>query len=206
MAAILNLAHNKTGNVQPTFAVTAPFAASSSPTVEYLPLPNGVDATFTTLEAMKAAVLGQMPPGYSGWRDEFNQQTAHAIAFNRASEIHALFYFARDQIVYVEHPWNLQVVKDCRRAIESRSGDCVTKSVALATLLACRGHISRFVAQAPDGEAFNHVYCEVEVIPGSDEWIALDPTADGRDGRPFGDVGWFQVLSDNGIETTGRIF
>jgi transglutaminase-like putative cysteine protease len=157
-----------------------------------------------SLGAMRDAVLGQIPPDYSGYQDPYNQQAVKRILGTRfGSVVNPLFAYVRDSILYVDHPWNMQVVKDCRRTLESRQGDCVSKSVCLATLLAARGIVSRFVAQAPDGVNHDHVYVQALV---NNQWLALDPTADGRDGRPFGDVGWRQVLPIGGIETPYPIF
>lgn len=169
------------------------------------PLREGSAGTFQTLDAMARAVRGEIPPDYSGFRDPFNQQAVNKIIGVRlgGSIISPLFNFIRDEIAYALHPWDMQVVQDCRRTLELRSGDCVSKSVCLATLLAARGIKSRFVAQCPDGEGFNHVYVEFQTFNGA--WVALDPTADGRDFRPFGDVGWFQRLPDGGCETTYNI-
>ena len=97
----------------------------------------------------------------------------------------------------------MQVVKDCRRTLESGSGDCVSKSVCLATLLATCGIESRFVAQATDGENYDHVYLQARL---DGQWVSLDPTADGKGGRPLGDVGWAQVLPEGATETTYPIF
>jgi hypothetical protein len=50
------------------------------------------------------------------------------------------------------------------------------------------------------------VYVEAQLAEGSKDWTALDPTADGRDGRPGGDVGWTQRLADGGFEMSYSIF
>jgi transglutaminase-like putative cysteine protease len=155
---------------------------------------------------MARAVHGEISPDFSGYKDAHNAQTAAAIARGSAiagSRIVALLRYVRDEILYADHPWNMQVVKDCRRTLDSRSGDCVSKSVCLATLLACLGIESRFVAQATDGANYDHVYLQALA---DDQWISLDPTADGRDGRPFGDAGWSQQLPAGGIETPYTIF
>lgn len=171
--------------------------------ITYEPLRDGADGTRQSLEVMARAVKGQIPPDHSGFSDPYNQQLARNIIGESDDDVAALFRFVRDRIRYVEHPINLQVVKDCRRLVESNEGDCVSKSTCLATLLATRGIASRFVAQDPDGHGFNHVYVEADV--GGD-WVALDPTADGQEGRPFGDVGWRQALPASGVEFVQPIF
>lgn len=178
--------------------------ANAQAAISYEPLRDGEDGTIQSLEAMARAVRGEIPPDFSGVNDPYNQANAQLIiAKDKGDPLAALYRFVRDRIVYIEHPIDLQVVKDCRRALESRSGDCVTKSVCLATLAATRGFTPRFVAQDPDGSGFNHVYIEVNK---DGEWVALDPTADGQNGRPLGGVGWRQVLPAFGVEMVYPIF
>ncbi len=178
-------------------------AASPSPSVEYRALLGGDAGTFQTLDVMAQSVRGEIPPDYSGYRDAYNAQAAGAIVRGNVIAPVALLRYVRDQISYVDHPWNMQVVKDCRRTLESGSGDCVSKSVCLSTLLASCGITSRFVAQATDGQNYDHVYVQARL---DGKWVSLDPTADGIEGRPLGDVGWSQVLPDGGIETPYSIF
>jgi len=195
-------------NLQPDHVVTAPAVSLlSGPVVAYSPLAEGVEGTFQTLDAMRAAVLGRIGPDYSGYTDPFNISAAKNICSRVTGQtpqeqIAALFNFCRDQIQYINHPWDMQVVQDCKRTLELRTGDCVSKSICLSTLLATQGITSRFRAQCPDGEGFSHVY--VEAWNGA--WVALDPTADGKDGRPLFDPGQFQRLPDGGCETTFDIF
>jgi transglutaminase-like putative cysteine protease len=58
--------------------------------------------------------------------------------------------------------------------------------------------------QAETPEGFSHVY--VEMLQADGSWLALDPTADGRDGRPRSEVGWTQRLEDGGFEMSYDIF
>lgn len=180
-----------------------PLRSAHAATFQVEPLREGAEGTFQTLDAMAQAVRGEISPDHSGYQDLYNAQAAGAIARGSVSAPAALLRFVRDSILYVEHPWNMQVVKDCRRTLESGSGDCVSKSVCLATLLAACDITPRFVAQATDGQNFDHVYVQA-LLDG--QWVSLDPTADGRDGRPLGDVGWSQTLPQGGIETTYIIF
>lgn len=175
----------------------------SNPTIEYRPLAEGSEGTFQSLDAMKAAVLGQMPPDYSGYLDEWNRQAAEKICAKLSgrdprAQIAALCNYVTHSIKYVPHPLNQQRVQDCRRTLEIGSGDCVSKSVCLATLLACLGHVSRFVAQCPDGDSYSHVYVECQLADGN--YLALDPVAEDKQ------IGWSQPLPDGGFETSWSIF
>lgn len=174
----------------------------SSPTVSFHHLPQGAEGTFASLHWMASCVMGECPPDFSGYQDEWNRQAAEQITASvkgqdSNGEIAALFSFVKDRIKYLQHPLNQQRVQDCRRTIEIGSGDCVSKSVCLATLLAALGHLPRFVAQSVDGEEYTHVY--VEVLVGN-QWLGLDPVAEDKP------MGWTQALPDGGFETTWQIF
>lgn len=151
---------------------------------------------------MAQCVRGEAPPDFSGYRDEYNQRQAIAISGtsekSERGEIAAIFNFVTHKLKYVPHPLHQQRVQDCRRTIECGSGDCVSKSVCIATLLATRGYLCRFVAQAPNGIDYSHVYCEVQLSDG--QWIALDPVAENEP------MGWRQAMPDGGFETTQTIF
>lgn len=172
-------------------------------TTTLLNLQPGAEGTFQTLDAMAACVRGECPPDFSGWQDEWVRRSAEDIVANvpgqdAVGEIAALFNFVKDSITYRQHPLNQQRVQDCRRTLEIGSGDCVSKSVCLATLLAALGYESRFVAQSPDGNEYTHVYVEVQMDGVG--WLALDPVAETQP------MGWTQPLPDGGFETTWRIF
>lgn len=177
--------------------------AASPHSLELIPLEEGSAGTYQSLEAMAQAVRGQVGPDYSGWQDAYNQRAASRICANYVGigthrEIAALFDYCAHKLAYIVHPMNMQVVQDCRRTIEIGSGDCVSLSVCLATLLACRGHKSIFVAQFVDGEEASHVYVECD-------GLALDPVASGK---PTGckPMGWRQPLLDGGFEMPYPIF
>lgn len=173
-------------------------AAFQTPTVEYIPLEEGSAGTYQSLEAMAQAVRGQVGPDYSGWQDPYCQRAARSICAGFKGDgprrdLAALFDFCAHRLTYIAHPMNMQVVQDCRRTLEIGSGDCVSLSVCLATLLACRGHKSQFVAQCVDGEEFSHVYVECDNL-------ALDPIAADKP------MGWRQPLLDGGFEMPYPIF
>lgn len=172
--------------------------------ITYLPLAEGADGTFQSLDAMGAAVRGEIPPDYSGYQDESNRQAAEQIISGvkgqRArGEIGALFDYVCHTVVYRDHPWNQQRVQDCARTLELGSGDCVSKSVCLATLLFALGYDARFVAQCPDDQGYTHVYVEA-FDDDAQQWIALDCVAEDKP------MGWSQPLPDGGFETTWLIF
>lgn len=176
-------------------------APAVSHSIEYRALPDGDGGTFTTLDAMRDAVLGRIPPDFSGYQDSFVCKAAHQICSpggcSSRSQIAALFNFVTHQIEYETHPINEQTLQDARRTIEIGSGDCVSKSVLLATLLACFGHKPYFIAQWLDGEEASHVY--VALVFNGEE-LRLDPVANDKP------MGWSQPLLDGGFEVPWEIF
>jgi hypothetical protein len=181
--------------------LTSAPAVSSSHSIEYRALADGDSGTFQTLEAMKDAVLGRIGPDYSGYRDSFVCRAAHSICAKSGcsgqAQIAALFDFVARQIKYEAHPIDQQVLQDARRTIEIGSGDCVSKSVLLATLLACFGHKPFFIAQWVDGVSASHVYVGLNL---NGEELRLDPVAEDEP------MGWSQPLLDGGFERAWRIF
>jgi hypothetical protein len=164
---------------------------------------NREQGTFQALDLMAQCVRGECSPDYSGCNDPYNYRVA-ALVVERlldSNEVAAtLFYFVRDKIAYLDHPIGEQVVQDCRRTLEFKTGDCVSKSVCLATLLGSLGIESCFVAQHPTHEqAYSHVYVECN-------GLALDSIADGKGNRPLFMPGQRQQLPDYGFETKWSIF
>lgn len=181
------------------FDNTAPAVSHS---IEYRSLPDGDGATFVTLDAMKDAVLGRIGPDYSGYRDGFVCGAAANICakspgLSARAQIAALFNFVTHQIKYEPHPLNQQTLQDARRTIEIGSGDCVSKSVLLATLLACLGHQPYFIAQWVSGDEASHVYVALSL---DGEELRLDPVASDKP------MGWSQPTLDGGFELPWEIF
>ena len=76
-------------------------------------------------------------------------------------------------------------MQDAQRTIETGAGDCDDKVVALCSLLAVAGYVTRFVCGGRTPDVLDHVWCEV-YLDWEDSWLALDPT--NEQAAP----GWFQ--------------
>lgn len=107
-------------------------------------------------------------------------------AHNDRAEIDACFTFARDAIRWTRDRFGVERVADTRTTLALRPlpwGDCVDKSIVLATFLGHLGHTPYFVcvtqaAPTPGTDLeFNHVYVGVR-HKGSH--LALDPTPQDR--------------------------
>ncbi|MDE2019809.1 MAG: transglutaminase domain-containing protein [Patescibacteria group bacterium] len=191
------------GTPTDVFAGNPFYPLSIPPVVCVYPLADGTDGTFQTLDAMAQCVRGEVSPDFSGWSDSWIQKTASAIVGNAPGDCYGkakrILDFVKTSIQYLPHPINEQIVQDCRRTIEARSGDCVSMSVCIATLMASLGYMVRFVVQFPeDLTGYSHVYAEVRDETGV--WIAMDGVATDKP------LGWSQSLPSGGFETTYEIF
>lgn len=156
-------------------------------------LPSGIAGTRRTLDVMAAAVRGELGPDFVGYRSESIRQFANQVCSGvqrHEGELGTLFFFVRDRVQYRLDPVQVERVQDPAQTLQLGSGDCDDKCVLLAALLASIGHVTRFVVQAQQAVQFDHVYCETWLPAPVAHWIAVDPTADGRAGRPLGNLGW----------------
>jgi len=166
-------------------------------TIAALPEDNDA-ATSETLKAMRDAVLGKIGPDYAGWRDERIRRKALELVAGVQpgfqGEVERLFAFVRDAIPYRRDQVDTQRVQAPLQTIELNSGKCVDKVVLLASLLGALGYLSRFVVQkVTPGDDWSHVYLEA-YDDKQGQWIPLDPTGDGHDGRPLAAPGWKQPV------------
>ena len=166
-------------------------------TIAALPEDNDA-ATRQTLESMAQAVRGEIGPDYAGWRDEQIRRKALELVAGVQpgfkGEVERLFTFVRDAIPYRRDQVDTQRVQAPLQTIELNSGKCVDKVVLLAALLGSLGYLSRFVVQKVSaGDDWSHVYLEA-FDDKAGQWIALDPTGDGHDGRPLAAPGWKQLV------------
>lgn len=176
---------------------------STPVTVQRSPLPSGTAGTFAALEAMAQCVRGEVPPDFCGYTKPAIINLAATLiqdCEDSQQEVKALFDYAAKQIKYELHPINEQVVQDACRTIQLKTGDCVSKSVLLATLLAAMDYDVRFVAQYfNDEQQYSHVYVEA-FDKHLGIWVALDPVASDKP------MGWTQSLPDGGWETPYDVF
>ncbi len=164
-------------------------------------------ATLETLQQMRAAVRGEIGPDFAGWRDERirlkAEELLRGVPPGFENEVGRLFTFARDGITYRNDQVDTQRVQDALQTITRGTGKCVDKVIALAALLAAMGYVSRFVVQrARPGEDWSHVYLEA-FDDKRGQWVPLDPTGEGQDGRPLVQMGWKQPAHD---ESSYEIF
>jgi len=166
----------------------------STPVIRHIPLAQGAIGTFQTLDAMSQCVRGEIAPDFCGHECPAVKRLADQLV-----TIEACFDYVAHKISYVAHPPSEQVVQDACRTIQFKTGDCVSKSVLLASLLGALGYHCKFIAQYWDDEQmYSHVYVLVTDECGQE--IRLDPVADKEP------MGWSQSLPDFGFETSWEIF
>lgn len=97
-----------------------------------------------------------------------------------AGEIEACFEFVRDNIRYTRDPVTVERLADAVTTLRTRAGDCKSKAVLLATMLAILGQQPFFLVLSqepwsndPQWE-FSHVYVGLMFPPG--HFMPLDPT------------------------------
>jgi len=180
-----------------------PFYSLPSLVFRHEPLAHGAIGTFQTLAVMAKCVRGEIAPDFCGYQKsaiiDFAAKMIEGCE-NSQQEIAKFFDYVAHQIKYEAHPIDQQIVQDACRTIQFKKGDCVSKSVLLATLLASMDYDVRFVAQYfNDEQLYSHVYCEA-FDRQLGNWIALDPVANDKP------MGWTQTLPDGGFETPYDIF
>lgn len=92
-------------------------------------------------------------------------------------EIKKIFNWVRDNIRYTRDPYNLELFRTPRRAIDNRIGDCDDMSILLAALLRAVGYSVRFRIIGLTKGNYEHVYVVVGSPPETPvKWIPLDPS------------------------------
>jgi len=191
------MAGNSIVNLEPDFLASAGNvspAIAANPKQTIFSLQPGRDGVFQTAEMMAACVRGEVGPDHNGFQSPAVAKLGREIEsiFYGQSFPQAVFNYAQFCLSYVEHPFDLQVVQDCIATAEQGSGDCVSFSVFIATLLASRKIPVCFVFQDVTGEEYTHVYCEALI---NHKLIALDAVSKEA-------MGWRQPLQATGFETT----
>lgn len=152
------------------------FDLSSPTTYQSVPLADGAAGNIQTLQSMASFVIRDAGQPFA--RNFALCIVQNVPDHNELAEVTALFQYARDCVAYRMHPLTAQWVQDLQRtASVYGSGDCTSKSVALATLLASLGYYSDFRVcnYAPGSGEFSHVFVVACLSDGTK--VPLDPSA-----------------------------
>lgn len=154
-----------------------PFDGFPSPTTyQTVALADGAAGNIQTLQSMATFVIRDAG-------SPFARNLALCIVngisgHDEAAQVTALFNYAQKCIAYQMHPLTAQWVQDLERSASVyKSGDCTSKSVALATLLASLGYYSDFRVcnYSPGSSDFSHVFVIACLSDGTK--IPLDPSS-----------------------------
>lgn len=157
----------------------------SGPTVFGIDAPGGVAGNLATLRQM-AQIVRDDRLNENLRQFVHHQVIARARPHDFTAEVDACFDWLKRNVTYRRDAWGTQRVADLATTIRTRTANCISLSVALATMLALIGKKPAFVvlAQQPwgffgDGE-FDHVYVCVDM---DGQCYPLDPTPE--DARPW---------------------
>lgn len=107
-------------------------------------------------------------------------------AHDEWSEVESIFDWVVNNIRFTKDPVSKESLYPPSELLKIRSGDCDDIAMLLGALYLAVGYPARLVTVAASAQApteFSHVYTEVEVPPGSNNWIAADAA---RPGAQFG--------------------
>lgn len=155
----------------------APGALVSNPAATYAVLqglPDGETGTAVTLAEMRDVVRAAIRAPAQTVREAALRILSSVPQRKWLREILALHAFVRDSIRYVTHPQGVQIIQTPEKTLEYAAGNCVDKSVLLASLLEATGHPSQFVALVIKGQQngqFSHVIVETK---NGAKWLPLE--------------------------------
>lgn len=161
------------------------------PQIFNLQTPNGVAGNLHTLAQMRAAVLrDRLSEPLRRWVHRLVAQNA---PHDFEGEVDTCFEFCKTRIKYQRDAFGVQRVADLGTTLSANpiTGNCISKSVALATMLALLGQKPFFIIMAQTdwspfvaGWEFDHVFVGLNLRGYT---YPLDPTPEyARPGQGYG--------------------
>ncbi len=111
---------------------------------------------------------------------------AHVQAYDETGEVRAVYNWIQRNIRFTKDPLTKETLFPPQELLKIRAGDCDDISMLMGAMLLALGYPARLVtiaANPSDPGEFSHVYVEVEIPPGSGNWMAVDAA---RYGAQFG--------------------
>ena len=148
------------------------------------PLLSGDQGTAQTIKLMRQLVDRELAS--SSFIRFAKDLVRNVPAHDEWSEVHAIYNWVFHNIRFTKDPLTKESLYPPSELLKIRAGDCDDISMLLGALYLAVGYPARLItvaanAQGPD--EFSHVYVEVEVPPGSGNWMAADAA---RAGAQFG--------------------
>ncbi len=139
------------------------------------PLLGGDRGTAQTIRLMRYLVEGALTdPTFIRFAVDL---VRNVPAYDQLGEVGAIFAWVQSNIRYTMDPVSKEKLYPPQELLKIRAGDCDDVSMLLGALALALGYPARLVTLSVDPAApdeFSHVYVEVEVPPGSDQWLPLD--------------------------------
>jgi len=118
-----------------------------------------------------------------------------------ASEALACNYWVHQNIRYIKDPILAEYVRDSKRLLESRSGDCDDMAVLLAALLMACGNRCSFVLASFNGAPHpSHVFVCLHTPRGD---VMMDPVANTMTGRMLASASKLKLVPITGGASAG---
>jgi transglutaminase-like putative cysteine protease len=110
----------------------------------------------------------------------------HVPAYNDLQEASTLYDYVTRTIRYTKDPVTKEKLYPPGELLKIRAGDCDDIAMLMGALGIALGYPARLItisSNSSNPEEFTHVYTELEVPPGSGEWVPMDAA---RPGATFG--------------------
>lgn len=148
------------------------------------PLLSGEAGTAQTVAVMRRLVdQAQADPTFV----RFVVDLVRAVpAYDDLGETRQLYEWVRQNIRYTKDPVSKEKLYPPQELLKIRAGDCDDLAMLLGAMGLTLGYPARLITISADPEnpqEFSHVYLELEVPPGSGQWIPLDAA---RPGAQYG--------------------
>lgn len=139
------------------------------------PLMGGDFGTAQTVRVMRRLVdAAQADAGFVRFATDLIRNVP---AHDEAGELFALFSWIQQNIRFTKDPVAKEKLYPPQELLKIRAGDCDDIAMLTAALALTLGYPAQLitVSSNPDyPETFSHVYTEVELPPGSGNWVAMD--------------------------------
>jgi len=157
----------------------------SSPGLGYrAPLLSGEAGTAQTIKLMRQLVDSALSD--SAFVRKTRDIVAHVQAYDETGEVRAVYNWIQRNIRFTKDPLTKETLFPPQELLKIRAGDCDDISMLMGAMLLALGYPARLVtiaANPSDPSEFSHVYVEVEIPPGSGNWMVVDAA---RYGAQFG--------------------
>jgi hypothetical protein len=148
------------------------------------PLQGGEDGTAQTVALMRKLI--DQAVGNQAFVRQAIDIVRHVPAYNDLAEASTIYDYVTRNIRYTKDPVTKEKLYPPTELLKIRAGDCDDIAMLMGALGIALGYPARLVtisSNSSNPDEFTHVYTELEVPPGSGEWVPMDAA---RPGAQFG--------------------